>query len=67
MSHSHLLLILRAVLPGAKWPIDADSKRAGLKKLQDPEGRWSLNAVAAKDQNFHDLVQTGLRMEVLSW
>ena len=52
---------------GAKWPIEVDSKYAALKKLQDPDGRWSMNAVAAKDQNFQDLVQTGLRMEVLSW
>jgi hypothetical protein len=52
---------------GAKWPIEVDSKYAALKKLQDPDGRWSMNAVAAKDQNFQELVQTGLRMEVLSW
>ena len=52
---------------GAKWPIDADSKHAALKKLQDPEGRWSMSAVAAKDENFQELVQTGLRMEVISW
>jgi len=52
---------------GAKWPIEVDSKHAALKKLQDPDGRWSMSAVAAKDQNFQELVQTGLRMEVLSW
>jgi hypothetical protein len=61
-----LLLVLRAMSSGAKWPIDADSKYAALKKLQDPEGRWSLNAVAAKGQNFHGLAQIGLRMGVLS-
>jgi hypothetical protein len=67
LSHSHLLLILRAMSSGAIWPIQGSSMNAGLKKLQDPEGRWSSAALAAKDKNFQELVQTGLRMEVLSW
>ena len=37
-SHSHVLLVLRAMSSGAKWPIDAGSKHAALKKLQDPDG-----------------------------
>ena len=52
---------------GAKWPINADSKHAGLNKLHNQEGRWNLDAVAAKDLNFNELVHTGLRMEVLHW
>ena len=67
LSHSHVRLILRAMSSGAKWPIKENSKDAGLKKLQDPEGRWSLSALAARDPNLHDLVQNGLRMDILSW
>ena len=66
LSHSHMLLILRAMSTGAKWPIKEHSKDAGSKKLQDPEGIWPVSALAAKDQNFHDLVQNGLRMEIRS-
>ena len=50
LSHSHLLLILRAMSSGAKWPTKENSKDAGLEKLQDHEGRWSLPAFVAKDQ-----------------
>ena len=64
LSHSHLLLIMWAMSSGAKWPIQEDSQYAGLKKLQDSEGRWSLAAAAVRDQSLHELVQTGLRMEV---
>jgi hypothetical protein len=52
---------------GAIWPIQDSSMNAGLTKLQDPEGRWSLAALAAKDKNFQELLQIGLRMEVLYW
>jgi hypothetical protein len=49
---------------GAKWPIKENSRDAGLATLQDLEGKWPLPARVAKDPNFHDLVQNGLRMEV---
>ena len=49
LPYSHLLLILRAMSSGAKWPIEENSKDAGLEKLQAHEGRWSLPAFVAKD------------------
>ena len=52
LSHSHLFLILRAMPTGAKWPIKGNGKGAGLNKLQDPEGRWSVSALAAIDPKF---------------
>ena len=67
LSHSHLLLILLAMSSGARWPIQEGSPYEPLKKLQDPDGKWNMTAVAAKDENFKELVQSGLRMEVLSW
>jgi hypothetical protein len=67
LSHSHLLLLLRCMSSGARWYIKETSQYAGLRKLQDPQGRWTLPAVAAKDQNFYELIHTGLRMEVSSW
>ena len=65
LSRNRLFLILRATSSGAKWPINADSKHAGLNKLHDPEGRWSLSAAATQDLNFNVWVHTGLRTEVL--
>jgi len=67
LSHSHLLLILLAMSTGAKWPILKGSQYESLKKLQDPDGRWNMAALTAKDENFKELIKNGLRMEVLSW
>ena len=67
LSHSHLLLILLAMSKGARWPIQEGSSFEPLKKLQDQDGKWNMAAVAARDENFKELVQSGLRMEVLSW
>ena len=67
LSHSHLLLILKAMSTGAKLPIPAGFKYEPLKNLQTPAGGWDYGAIAAQDSAFQELRKDGLQMEVLSW
>ena len=67
LSHSHLLLILKAMSSGGTWPIQEGSPYEALKKLQDQDGKWNMAAVAARDEHVKELVQSGHRLEVLPW
>ena len=66
LSHSHLLLILRAWLNGAKWDIEP---KKGFPDYCGNDGRLDLTAVADWENAREMLVciKEGLRMEVLSY
>ena len=66
LSHSHLLLILRAWLNGAKWDIPA---KDGCPHYCGKDGRLDLTAVADWENASEMLksIKEGLRMEVLSY
>ena len=67
LSHTHIMLVLRAWLTAAKWDIPPNEER-GLVYC-DAEGKLSLDAVA-EHENAKQLVaacKDGLLMEVLSY
>jgi hypothetical protein len=66
LSHSHLLLVLRAWLTGAKWELET---KQGPPHPCDEHGRLDLTAVAEHPnaKEMAEVINEGLRMEVLSW
>ena len=64
LSHGHLLLILLCWAVGAKWDMRDDEDNP---LYCDEQGNLLLSAVAEKDPVLVNLVEKGLKMEVLSW
>ena len=64
LSHGHLLLILLCWAVGAKWDMRDDE---GNPLYCDEQGNLLLSAVAEEDPVLVNLVERGLKMEVLSW
>ena len=63
LSHSHLLLVLRSMISGARWDLkDGEDKPKCCKN-----GKLDIDAVAAKDPTYAHYCLTGLKMEVLSY
>ncbi len=68
LSHSHLLLVLLAWLIGAKWDLPND-EGAVISRTCDDQGRLDMAAVAEhlNAREMMDVINEGIRMEVLSW
>ena len=67
LSHSHLMVVLRAYMTKAKWDVP-DSKKTGI-VFCDAGGRLSITAVA-EHENGRPMLEVsteGLMMEILSW
>ncbi len=62
LSHSHLLLVLLAILTGAPWAWPPKWR-----EIFNASGPLDMAAVAAKDPGLSSLLTGGLDMEVLSW
>ncbi len=72
LSHSHLCLVLRAIVNGAKWPIPDgmvfnDLEQQRVNRVLDKDGKVDMAAVAVHDKVAQKLVHEGMLMEVLSW
>ena len=66
LSHSHLIMVLRAWLMAAKWDLKT---KDGFPRYCDEQGRLNMTAVA-EDPNATEMLQVineGIRMEVLSY
>ena len=68
LSHSHLLLVLLAWLTGAKWDMPCD-EGAPTPRTCDDKGCLDMAAVAdhPNAREMMDVINEGLRMEMLSW
>ena len=72
LSHSHLCLVLRAIVNGAKWPVPDgmvlnDKEQARLDRVVDKAGNMDMAAVAANDPVAKRLALEGILMQVLRW
>ena len=72
LSHSHLCLVLRAIVNGAKRPVPDgmvfnDKEQARLDRVVDKAGNMDMAAVAANDPVAKRLALEGIFMQVLSW
>ena len=67
LSHTHMMLVLRAFLTQAKWDIPPDTDRGLI--LCDSDGRLSVTAVAESinGKELAEVLAEGLQVELLSW
>ena len=70
LGHNHIMIIIRAFITRAKWPLPADETKSwkGM-TFCDDTGRLSIDAVAghANGKQLREVVDEGLDCEVLSW
>ena len=67
LSHSHMMLILRAFLQQAQWDIPANAEKN--MTFCDPDGKLSTTAVAESPngKELGEVMQEGVMVEVLGW
>ena len=68
LSHSTLTVGLLCLLNEAEWPTADEKEAADLTRFRKPGSvAWDLKALKAGDINLRQVLEHGIRFEVLSW